>query len=181
MNPLLKSALPTDRLPHVWQVLATLFAVASTFVLCWYLSQKGLLDLAATGVSFYAVTFLRQLGPSLTRKAPREFKRTAGLIDTLREDFTEWMSNRKLLSLALIALVATIAFLTFRYIASVIMVAIASPWLALAVGLALAAAVASPVLVKGLVGSMTQGSGRADDSSLASPQTSRNRPDQPLN
>lgn len=156
MNPLLKSVLPTDRLPHIWQVIATLLAVASTFVLCWYLSQKGLLDLAATGVSFYAITFLRQLAPSLSGKAPREFKKTAGLIDTARADFAEWMANRKMLSLAIIALIATIAFLTFRYIASILMVAIASPWLALAVGLALAAAVASPVMIKGIITSFTK-------------------------
>lgn len=157
MNPIFKAILPTDRLPHVWQVLATLLAVAATFVLCWYLSQKGLLDLAATGVSFYIVTFLRQLAPSLARKAPKELKRTAGLIDTAREDFAMWMANRKLLSLALIALAVTVMFLVFRYIASVVMVAIASPWLALAVGLALAAAVASPVMVKGIVHAVTKG------------------------
>lgn len=163
MNPLLRDALPTDRLPHVWQVLATLLMVASVFTLCWYLTQKGLLDLAATGVSFYAVTFLRQLGPSLTKKAPDEFKRSAGMIDAFREDLGVWMGNRKLLSLALIAAVATLAFLILRYIASVLMVMIASPWLALAVGLALAAGVASPVLVKGIVSSMTSASGHASE------------------
>lgn len=178
MNPLLKSALPTDRLPHIWQVTATLFGVGSLFTLCWYLTQKGLLDLAATGVSFYAVTFLRQLGPSLTNRAPKEFKRSAGMIDTFREDLGAWMGNRKLLSLALIALVATLLFLTFRYIASVVMVMIASPWLALAVGLALAACVASPVLVKGLVASMTQDAGRASDDTPPPPPTPPRSPNQ---
>lgn len=154
MNPLLK-ALPTDRLPHIWQVLATLLVVASAFTMCWYLSQKGLLDLAATGVAFYTVTLMRALGPSLSRRAPTELKRTAGLIDVAREDFAAWMANRKLLSLALIAAVTTVAFLVFRYIASAVMTMIASPWLALAVGLAVAAAVASPVLVKGVWASIT--------------------------
>lgn len=155
----MKAVLPTDKLPHIWQVLATVLVGASVFVLCWYLSQKGLLDLAATALSFYAVTFLRQLGPSLTKKAPQEFRRTVGLIDTVREDLGAWMANRKVLSLALIALVATIVFLVFRYIASVVMVAIASPWLALAAGLAVAAAVASPVMVKGIFSTL---SGRSD-------------------
>lgn len=162
MNPLVKSILPTDRLPHIWQVLATLLAVASIFTLCWWLSQKGLLDLAATGASFYVVTFMRQLGPSLAKKAPREFEKTAGLIDTARRDMAEWMANRKLLSLAVIASVMTISFLVMRYIASVALQMIASPWLALAIGLALAAAVASPVMVKGIVGTLGR-NGRSEE------------------
>lgn len=96
VNPLLR-ALPSDKLPHVWQVCSTLLAVASMFTLCWWLSKNGLLDLAATGISFFAVTFLRMVGPSLAKRAPREFERTAGLLDTARADFAQWMSHRKLL------------------------------------------------------------------------------------
>lgn len=166
MNPLLK-VLPTDRLPHVWQVIATLLAVASVFTFAWFISQSGWQELAATGVAFFAVTFLRQLGPSLAKRAPREFRRTAGLLDTARSDFADWMANRKLLSLAIIAFLSTVAFLIGRFLASTVMTAIASPWLALAAGLALAAAVASPVLVKSIAesfkGSSGQGKGEQDD------------------
>ena len=62
------------------------------------------------------------------------------------------------LSLSIIALVSTIAFLIGRFVASTVMAAIASPWLALAVGLALAAAVASPVLVKSIAESFRKSS-----------------------
>lgn len=161
MNPLLR-ALPTDRLPHGWQLLATLLAVASAFTFCWYISQHGWVDIAASGVAFYAVTFLRMLGPNLAKRAPREFRRTASILDTARGEFAEWMGNRKLLSLAIIALVSTVVFLIGRFVASTLMIAISSPWLALAVGLALAAAVASPVLVKSLVESF-KGSSRSGD------------------
>jgi predicted lysophospholipase L1 biosynthesis ABC-type transport system permease subunit len=161
VNPLLR-ALPSDKLPHVWQVCSTLLAVASMFTLCWWLSKNGLLDLAATGISFFAVTFLRMVGPSLAKRAPREFERTAGLLDTARADFAQWMSHRKLLSLSIIALVSTIAFLIGRFIASTVMAAIASPWLALAVGLALAAAVASPVLVRSIAESFRKPSDESE-------------------
>lgn len=149
MNPLLK-VLPTDRLPHFWQVLATLLAVASVFTVCWWLSQQGLVDVCATGLSFFVVSLTRMMGPSLAKRAPREFRRTAGLLDTVRADFAEYMANRKLVSLAIIAMASTIFFLLGRFIASTVMTAIASPFLALAVGLALAAGVASPVLVKSI-------------------------------
>lgn len=162
MNPLLK-VLPTDRLPHVWQVLATLLAVASVFTLCWWLSQQGLLDLCATGISFFVVSLTRMIGPSLAKHAPREFRRTAGLLDTARADLAEYMANRKLLSLAIIALIATMAFLIGRFIASTVMAAISSPWLALAVGLALAAAVASPLLLKSIIESLKSVSRGSDD------------------
>jgi hypothetical protein len=132
------------------------------FTLCWWLSKNGLLDLAATGISFFAVTFLRMVGPSLAKRAPREFERTAGLLDTARADFAQWMSHRKLLSLSIIALVSTIAFLIGRFIASTVMAAIASPWLALAVGLALAAAVASPVLVRSIAESFRKPSDESE-------------------
>lgn len=162
MNPLLR-ALPTDRLSHGWQVLATLLAVASGFTMCWWLSQQGLVDVAATGISFYCVSLIRMLGPRLARRAPQEFRRTAGLLDMAREDLASWVANRKLLSLAIIAMISTIAFLIGRFIASMIMATIASPWLALAVGLALAAAVASPVLVKSVFKAFKGASSRGAD------------------
>lgn len=138
----------TDKLPHGWQVLATLFAVASVFTLCWYLSQKGLLDLAATGLSFFIMTLSRHLAPSFSQRAPNEFKATATLLDQARADFDKWMKSRKLLSLVVISFAYTVLFLIVRYTASLFMAFIASPWLALAIGLALAACVASPVLVR---------------------------------
>lgn len=156
MDPLTR-ILPTDRLPHVWQVIATLLAVASLWTLCWWLSEQGMLDLAATGLAFYVVTLTKQIGGSLSSRAPKEFKATAGLVDTARADFAAWMANRKLLSHVLIALAVTILFLVGRFVASTVMAMIASPWLALAVGLAVAAAVASPVLVRGVIASMKSG------------------------
>lgn len=167
MNPLLKAVVPTDRLPHIWQVLATLLGVSSVVVLAWYLSQNGLLDLAATGIAFYTTTLLRQLGGGLSRRAPKEFAKTAGLLDTARVEFREWMSSRKLLTHVLIALVMTVAFLIGRFIASILLTVIASPWLALAAGLALAAAIASPQIVKGIGSALSNRSERSDPSETA--------------
>lgn len=148
---MLTRILPTDRLPHGWQVIATLLGVASIFTMCWYLSEKGLLDLAATGLSFFIITVLRLIGPSLETKAPTEFKGSAALLDQMRADYNRWVDGRKLSSQILLAFLMTIGFLIGRFVASILLTAIASPWLALAVGLMLAAAVASPVLVKGIV------------------------------
>lgn len=157
---MLSTILPTDRLPHGWQVIAVLLGVASVFTLCWYLSEQGLLDLAATALSFFILTLIRLLGPSLESKAPREFKRSAALFDQLRRDYAHWMTERRLSSQMVIAFVMTVCFLVGRFIASTVLTAIASPWLALALGLMLAAAVASPVLVRGLMDTVKSGAPR---------------------
>lgn len=94
MNPL-ASILSIDRIPHAWQVIATLLAVASLWTLCWWLSEKGKLDLAATGLSFYIVALLRQIGGSMSSRAPKEFQRTAGIFDTARAEFAAGMASRK--------------------------------------------------------------------------------------
>lgn len=142
------AVLPTDRLPHGWQVLSIILGTASMFVLCWYLSQQGLLDLAATGLAFFALTMVRLTGPSLSSRVPREFQRSAGIIDALREDYQQWVASRRLASQTILALLMTIAFMIGRYIASAVLYAIATPWLAVSVGLLVAAAIASPVLVR---------------------------------
>lgn len=152
MNPLLK-VLPTDRLPHTFQIVATIFTGAAIFTLCWYLSMKGLLDLAATGLVFFLVTFIRSSGASLAKRAPSEFKQTASAIDTFRAEFATWMSNRKLLSRLILAFLATVVFLVGRFVSATVMTWIASPMLALALGLAVTAVVISPVLFKAVVDS----------------------------
>lgn len=152
MNPLLK-VLPTDRLPHGYQIVATAVGGAAVFTLCWYLSMQGLLDLAATAMSYFVVTFIRSSAVSLSKKAPAEFKQTASALDTARAEFAEWMTNRKLLSRLILAVLATVLFLAGRAIAATVMTMIASPWLALAIGLAVTAVVISPVLFKSLADS----------------------------
>lgn len=155
-------ALPTDRLPHGWQVLATMLLAGSLFALGWALSQAGLLDVASTGLAFFTVTLARQMGVSLSSRAPREFAGTARIIDQARTDFQNWVAGRTLLSRALIAAVLTIGFLLLRAAISGILTVIASPWVALAVGLAAAAAVASPFLVRALMETVSGGSGRVE-------------------
>ena len=161
-------ALPTDRLPHGWQVLATMLLAGSLFALGWALNQAGLLDVASTGLAFWAVTFARQMGVSLSRRAPKEFAGTARIIDQLRADFTAWIAGRTILSRALIAAVLTVAFLLLRAAISGILTVIASPWVALAVGLAAAAAVASPFLVRALMETIGGSSGRVETEGEAS-------------
>src|SRR5690625_7716646 len=83
---------------------------------------------------------MRQLGVGLTTVAPREFDGSANLIRQLQADFARWIATRSVVAHALIAMAYTAAFLLSRAALSAILTVIASPWVALAVGLALAAA-----------------------------------------
>lgn len=151
MNPLLKAFAPINALPHIYQIVGVFVAGASVFLACYGLSAKGLLDIAATALAYFIVQLLALMGPSFVRRAPKEFAQSASMIDTFLIEFTEWRTNQKLLAKGLLALGATIIFLTFRFVAATVLPLIASPWFAGAIGLAVTACVISPVLVRGLV------------------------------
>lgn len=138
-------------LSHSYQVIAVLLLTASVWVLCWYLASLDLIDLAATGFAFLALQLVRQIGGSLASRAPKELRPTATLLDQARIDFQEWSKSRTLVTQFGIALAVTIVWLLGRFLAATVMHAIASPWLALSVGLGIAACVCSPVLIRGIV------------------------------
>lgn len=162
MNPLMK-VLPTDKLPHGFQIGATIALGAAVFVLCWYLSKQGALEIAATAMTYFVIQLGRMSGTSLAKRAPAEFKDTATIIDTARRDYATWVSNRKLLSHLILAAVATALFIACRFLASTVMTIIASPLLAIALGLGVTAFVISPVLFKGMVESFKDRFGTQPD------------------
>jgi hypothetical protein len=53
-------------------------------------------------------------------------KRTAGLLDTAREDMAEFLRNRRVIALSLIAALMTVGFMVGRQLATVLLTAIAS-------------------------------------------------------
>lgn len=137
----------TDRLPHGWQVLATILAMGALFSLGWALSQAGQLDLAATGLSFFAVRFLASTGMPESR-VPREFRGTWTIIQQAQADYRAFMGSRGILAKALIAATWTVAFLVFRTITVFVLHIVTTPWTALAAGLLVAAAITSPYLFR---------------------------------
>lgn len=131
---------------HKWQVAAVILMSGALFALGWALSRSGMLEIAATGLSFFATMFARSMWSSMSW-TPREFMKSAGMIAQLRSDWNEWISTRGTLAKALMALAITLLFMSIRACVSVALQAIASPWIALAIGLAGAAVIASPSLI----------------------------------
>lgn len=150
---------------HIWHVLGTILLVGAVFSLAWALSAAGLLDIAATGLAFFTVTFMRQMGVGLSTHAPREFEGSANLLRQVQADFQRWLASRSVISHALLAVAYTVVFLLCRAALTAILTVIASPWVALAAGLALAAAVASPSLIRSLTEAVGTRSRRSETTS----------------
>lgn len=155
MSPLMK-VLPTDKLPHGFQIGATVALGGAIFVLCWYLSNAGMLEIAATGLTYFIIQLVRLSGTGLTKRVKGDFKDTAKIVETVRNDYVKWVSKRKLLSHTILAALATVLFIGCRFLASTVMTIIASPLLAIALGLGITAFVISPVLFKGMFDSFKE-------------------------
>lgn len=133
----------TDRLPHGWQVAATIFAIGGAFSIAWGLSVAGQLDLAASGLSFFVMTLLPRLGWA---GRVTEFRGTLDIVRQMREDWSAYMGRRGVLAHVVVALALTLVWLILRVVTVALLHVITTPWTALGAGLLLAAVVASPVL-----------------------------------
>lgn len=156
MNPVLSVFKSVNNLAHGWQVAATVAVGGCIFCLSWWLSTQGWLEMGATALTFFGMQIVRMSGMSVAKRAPREFAKTASTIDTARQEFGDWIANNRLLANCLLAVIFTGMFLAGRVAASGLMTLIASPLLAIALGLAVTAAVISPVLVKAVCEAFTR-------------------------
>lgn len=152
-----------DRLPHAWQVLATLLAVGALFSLGWSLSQSGALDLVATALSFFLLRLLGQLG--WRPRTGGHFKGTSALVEQARRDYEAWSQSHGVLAQAVLALGWTVLFLVLRLLLAWLLGVVTTFWTALAAGLAVAAFVASPVLAQSVAGLFRGGAHRDPDES----------------
>lgn len=151
MNPLLKAFAPINALPHIYQILGVFAAAIAVFLFCYGLANNGLLDIAATAISYFILQLLALMGPKFSQNAPREFRQTANALDVFLSELAEWRMNQKLLAKGLLAAFATAGFLVIRYLATLILPLIADPWFAAALGVGITACVISPALVRGVI------------------------------
>lgn len=163
MNPLAKVLFVSNS--HIGNIIGTAAVGGSVFLVCWHLSNKGLLDIAATGLSFFIVSLLRFIAPNLRSSVPIEFRDSAGMIDTLRADCQRWIANRRMWAYTLLAALLTIVFLVMRYVASLALGVIASPLIAFALGLLVVAFMSAPMLFKAAIDTVRQRRQNSDNPS----------------
>ncbi|MGP5098324.1 hypothetical protein ACTXJ1_09910 [Brachybacterium alimentarium] len=159
-NPLFRSM---DSLPHGWQVLATVLLGGSITAISYGLTQAGLLELASSFLTFYVI-FVggRLIGKMRRIGTGKHFRESSQMIGTLMREMDAWVTDRKILALALLGLPVTVVCLAVKASFAALLGLLSSWYFALAVGLLLAAVVCSPLLFSGM-GRLVMRDGGGDD------------------
>lgn len=138
-----------DSLPHMYQIVAVVFISGAFVSFAYGLSTLGLTEVAASFLSFYVVFVgQRVLVKAAGSREVRHFRESSALLGALYRDVEEWLTDRKLLALCIIGLPVTVAFVLFKTLVVWALGIFTSVWVALAVGLLVAGAVTSPLLVR---------------------------------
>lgn len=144
-----------NQLPHGYQILGTLLLGGGVTAAGYGLSQLGLLDLAATFITCFMLTFFRLVFDFTKRpKADADFAKTRAGISAFVEEFDSFMKSRAILGKAIIATGYAMIFLAARWVVILLIGLMANVWIAVAVGLVLASVIASPILWRAMSGSI---------------------------
>lgn len=141
---------------HVWTVLGTLLACGAVGMIAWAISNAGMLDLAATGLTvffFQLVQMMMKVGLLvLPQKKSGDFAQTSGFISTALREFHEYQARSPIWRLAAMALAYTVAFMIARWGLSVVLGVFNNIWIAGGAAAFVAALIVSPNLFRNLFG-----------------------------
>lgn len=137
-----------DALPHGWQVLATILLGGAIAAAAYGLSQLGWLELVSTFMTAFALALGRMLMAGRPVRDGAAFAGTRGILQTLRDDAATFVATRPALAKVALALAYAMAFIAGRSVFTWVLGVLSNVWFAVALGLIVAAAVASPVLFR---------------------------------
>lgn len=83
---------------HGWQVLGTLLGCGALGMGAWALSNAGLLDLAATGLTMFGFQLVRMMFAAGIIALPqgngeKSFRETSGFLKVASREFAEWQAG----------------------------------------------------------------------------------------
>lgn len=142
-------------LPHHYQIIGVALLGAAVAMAAYGFSELGLIDMAATFMTCFLLTFGRL---AFAFKPPTEgsdFAQTRTFVGNLVAEYKEFTRTRAVLGKAIIAVASALLFLGCRWLVITGFGFLANPWLAAAIGALVASAVASPVLWRAMKGSLT--------------------------
>lgn len=152
-----------DSSNHGWTVLGTLLACGAVGMAAWAISNAGMLDMAATGLSFFflqLVTMLLKAGLIVVPKRnSSDFSESRGIIKTLWREFQEFQANSPIWRMALLALAFTLAYMIFRFGLSLALGVFGNIWIAGAASALGASLIVSPKLFSSMLSKMKSRSG----------------------
>lgn len=149
-----------DRGPdnHAWTVLGTLLACGAVGMGAWAISAAGMLDLAATGLSFFFMQLVSMMMKAglivIPEKSKTDFSETRGLLKTAWREFQDFQGRSPVWRMALLALGFTIGYLIFRLAISFALGVFSNIWIAGACAALLASFIVAPHLFSGMVARM---------------------------
>lgn len=142
---------PIQRLAHGWQVLSAMLLAGSFTAVAYGLSEAGLAGAAGTALSFFLVFVGTRLFSKLAvAKRGGHFEGTKTMAAQVKTDIDAWMLDRSTLSIFVLAVPASIAYVALRALCIFLLGIFGNLWIALSGGLLLGAVVASPVLFRDL-------------------------------
>jgi len=145
-----------DALPHGWQVLATILLGGAIAATAYGLSQLGWLELVSTFMTAFALALGRMLMAGRPVGDGTAFAGTRGMLQTVRDDVNAFVTTRPALAKVFMALGYALVFIAARSAFTWVLGVLSNVWFAVALGLIVAAAVASPVLFKAAGGSLAK-------------------------
>lgn len=148
---------------HGWTVLGTLLACGAVGMAAWAISNAGMLDMAATGLSFFflqLVTMMMKAGLIVLPEAnTKDFAESRGILKTLWRDFQAFQASSPIWRMALLAVGFTLAYLLFRFGLSLTLGVFGNIWIAGAASALVASLIVSPKLFSGMFSKMKSRSG----------------------
>ncbi|WP_432789369.1 hypothetical protein QYM46_13660 [Brevibacterium sp. K11IcPPYGO002] len=152
-----------DANAHIFTVIGTVLAIGGVGMLAWALSNAGMLDLAATGLTmfgFQLVSMMMKVGLIvLPERTDGSFAETSGHLKTFLREFHEWQARSPIWRLAAMALAYTIGFLIVRWGLSVGLGIFANIWVAGASAAIVASIIVAPRLFSNIFHAMKTKSG----------------------
>lgn len=160
---------------HGWTVLGTLLACGAVGMAAWAISNAGMLDMAATGLSFFflqLVTMMMKAGLIvMPEKSSSNFSESRGIIKTLWREFQEFQANSPIWRMALLAVGFTLGYLLFRFGLSIALGVFSNVWIAGAASALIASLIVSPKLFSAMFSKMKTRSGVEVKTRSAEPES----------
>lgn len=140
---------------HGWQVAGTIIGIGGVGMLAWALSNAGMLDLAATGLTVFGFQFVGLMLKAGLLVLPEDdgpnFRETKGALRTAWREFQAFQARSPIWRLAAMAVIYTIGFMVVRLLLTYAMGIFSNAWIAGGISALVASVIVAPTLISNLV------------------------------
>lgn len=140
---------------HGWQVAGTIIGIGGVGMLAWAMSNAGMLDLAATGLTVFGFQFVGLMLKAGLLVLPEDdgpdFRETKGALRTAWREFQAFQARSPIWRLALMAVLYTVGFMIVRLLLTQAMGIFQNVWIAGGISALVASVIVAPTLISNLI------------------------------